>query len=123
MTLHSVSSVANKSGQRMWHVTITVCGDPEPADVVREALERLNLDHPFLLEARYSSDHAEIRYWEEAQDMNTAAQAASEMWHNNTITAHLPDWDVVGLHVLDRASYLKREPLRAVPAGQILPFG
>lgn len=122
MTLRSVPPSVDGLTQRMWHVTVTVSGQPEPAQQVREALERLNIEHPFLLEARYSGERAEIRYWEEAEDMDTAARAASSMWSDNRATAHLPSWEVVGLQVLDRATYLLREPLRAVPGGRIVPF-
>lgn len=125
MTLRSVPpSIGEdeRSAQRMWHVTVTVSGAPEDAQTVREALERLNVEHPFLLEARYSPERAEICYWEEAQDMDTAAKAATTMWSDNVVTARLPSWEVIGLQVLDRATYVRREPLRAVSGGRIVPF-
>jgi hypothetical protein len=112
----------------MWHVTVTVSGAATSADSVREALERLSLEHPFLLEAKYSGDRAEIRYWEEAEDMETAARAASAMWADNSANAQLPAWEVVALEVLDRSTYLSREPLRMVSrasagsVGRIVPF-
>ncbi|HEV8024160.1 MAG TPA: hypothetical protein VGP37_04665 [Candidatus Nanopelagicales bacterium] len=122
MTLHTVPTPPDTNDQRMWHVTVTVNGEHMPVDNVRAALERLNLEHPFLLEARYSEERAEIRYWEEAQDMATAAAAASAMWSDNAVTAQLPAWEVVGLQVLDHSTYLAREPLRSVPSGRIAPF-
>lgn len=128
MTLHSVPPIDSSAALRMWHVTVTVSGEPTSAEQVRQALERLNIEHPFLLEARYSGERAEIRYWEEAVDVDTAARAASAMWADNTTSAELPAWDVVALQVLDRATYLSREPLRMVPHsgpgadGRILPF-
>ncbi len=128
VTLHSVPPIDSPADLRMWHVTVTVSGQATSADQVREALERLNIEHPFLLEARYSGDRAEIRYWEEAVDMDTAARVASTMWADNVESAQLPAWEVVALQVLDRATYVSREPLHGVPrsgaasAGRIVPF-
>jgi len=128
VTLRSVPPSDSSAALRMWHVTVTVSGTPTSAEQVRRPLERLNIQHPFLLGAPSSGERAEIRYWEEARDMDTAAQAASAMWADNAVNARLPDWDVVALQVLDRATYLSREPLHAVrysdagPGGRIVPF-
>ena len=123
MVLRSVPPATDVGSYRMWHVTLTVAGDPEPIDRVRTALERLSHMHPFLLEARYASDRVELRYWEEAEGMEAAAAIASAMWQVNERSADLPGWDVVGLQVLDRQTYLMREPLRSVsPEGRIAPF-
>ena len=90
---------------------------------VRQALERLSHAHPFLLEARYGNDRAELRYWEEAEGMDAAFAIASAMWGANERSSRLPGWDVVGLQVLDRQTYLQHEPLRALPPeGRIAPF-
>jgi hypothetical protein len=79
--------------------------------------------HPFLLEARYATDRVELRYWEEAEGMEAAALLASAMWSVNEHSADLPGWDVVGLQVLERQTYLAHEPLRSVvPEGRIAPW-
>jgi len=123
MVLRSVPPATEVGSHRMWHVTLTVAGAAEPIDRVRTALERLSHMHPFLLEARYAVDRAELRYWEEAEGMEAAAAIASAMWQVNERSADLPGWDVVGLQVLDRQTYLLREPLRSVPPeGRIAPF-
>lgn len=65
---------------RLWHVTLSVSGEPAPVAEVRRALEQLAHDHPFLLTSRYADDHAEIRYWEEARDLHDAAAVALRLW-------------------------------------------
>ena len=64
----------------MWHVTLTVVGDEVDAAEVRAALERLTHEQPFLLSARYAADRAELRYWEEARDLEDAAALALRLW-------------------------------------------
>ena len=123
MVLRSVPPDSDVGSQRMWHVTLTVAGKATKPSDVHDALTRLSHLHPFLLEARYGADRAELRYWEEAEDMAAASAVAARMWRQLERSADLPDWDVVGLQVLDRQTYLQREPLRSVPeAGWIAPF-
>ena len=110
----------------MWHVTLTVFGAPVGAEQVRAALERLTQERPFLLSARYAVDRAELRYWEEARDLEDAAALALRLWGEHRRTADLPPWRVTGLEVVDRATFQLRameSPLPAlVPAGGVRPF-
>ncbi|MEJ2579432.1 MAG: hypothetical protein P8Z68_10125, partial [Kineosporiaceae bacterium] len=50
----------------LWFVTVTVGGDRVRANSVREGLERLSLEQPFLVSAGYASSRAEVRYWDES---------------------------------------------------------
>jgi hypothetical protein len=93
---------------RMWHVTLSLSGAEAPLRDVRQALERLAHDHPFLLTSRYANDHAEIRYWEEARDLHDAAAVALRLWGEHRSTAKLPPWEIVGLEVIDRETYHQR---------------
>jgi len=110
----------------MWHVTLTVVGDAVPVADVREALERLTHERPFLLSARYAADRAELRYWEEARDLDDAAALALRLWGEHRATAGLPPWRVAGLEVVDRTTFQRRamdSPAPAlVPAGGVRPF-
>lgn len=110
----------------MWHVTLTVVGDELDAAEVRSALERLTHERPFLLSARYAVDRAELRYWEEARDLEDAAALALRLWGEHRRTAGLPAWRVAGLEVVDRATFQRRamdSPVPAlVPAGGVRPF-
>ncbi|MFJ3924064.1 hypothetical protein [Streptomyces sp. NPDC090022] len=93
---------------RLWHVTLSVSGKPVPLGEVRRSLEQLAHDHPFLLTSRYAADHAEIRYWEEARDLHDAAAVALRLWGEHRSSAQLPPWEIVGLEVIDRATYHQR---------------
>jgi hypothetical protein len=93
---------------RLWHVTLSVSGESAPLTEVRRALEQLAHDHPFLLTSRYADDHAEIRYWEEARDLHDAAAVALRLWGEHRQSAGLPPWEIVGLEVIDRATYHQR---------------
>ncbi|NJP65277.1 hypothetical protein HCJ92_03010 [Streptomyces sp. ventii] len=111
---------------RLWHVTLSVSGDPAPPGDVRRALEQLAHDHPFLLTSRYAADHAEIRYWEEALDLRDAAAVALRLWGEHRRTAQLPPWEIVGLEVIGRDTYHQRlaeghGPAPASPVG-VHPF-
>ena len=92
----------------------------------RRRLERLAHERPFLLSARYAADRAELRYWEEARDLEDAAALALRLWGEHRLTADLPPWRVAGLEVVDRATFQRRAtdtPAPAlVPAGGVRPF-
>jgi len=115
-----------ESARPMWHVTLTVVGEEVGPHVVRAALERLTHERPFLLSARYSTDRAEIRYWEEARDLEDAAALALRLWGEHRTTAGLPPWRVAGLEVVDRTTFQQRamdSPAPALmPAGGVRPF-
>lgn len=111
---------------RLWHVTLSVSGGEAPLTEVRRGLEQLAHDHPFLLTSRYATDHAEIRYWEEARDLHDAAAVALRLWGEHRQSARLPPWEIVGLEVIDRETYHQRVaeghgPLPATPVG-VHPF-
>jgi hypothetical protein len=110
----------------MWHVTLTVVGDPVAPSEIRSALERLTNEQPFLLSARYASDRAELRYWEEARDLEDAAALALRLWGEHRATSSLPAWRVAGLEVVDRDTYQTRSrdthAPTLVPAGGVRPF-
>ncbi|MFJ9842848.1 hypothetical protein ACIRYZ_20700 [Kitasatospora sp. NPDC101155] len=93
---------------RLWHVVLSVAGQVTPLSALRASLERLAHDHSFFLTARYAADHAEIRYWEQARDLHDAAAIALRLWGEHKVTANLPPWEIVGLEVVDRATYRKR---------------
>ena len=81
--------------EHMWHVTLTVAGKAQEAETVLSCLQRLSERHPFLMDARYATDRAEIRYWEEAENLATAIDLASRVWQMNAEAAGLPGWHVV----------------------------
>lgn len=110
----------------MWHVTLTMVGAALDPREVRAALERLTHERPFLLSARYAPDRAELRYWEEAPELEDAAALALRLWGEHRSSAQLPAWRVAGLEVVDRATFQRRamdSPVPSlVPAGGVRPF-
>jgi hypothetical protein len=114
----------------LWHITVTVSGDPTDAGRLRAGLLRLTQERPFFLLARYACDRAELRYWEEARDLDDAAALALRLWGEHRTTSGLPPWHVVGLEVIDRDTFQRRaasgggaEPLSPVrAAGEVIPF-
>lgn len=93
---------------RMWHVVLNVEGDAAPLPALKRGLEQLANDHPPFLTARYATDHAEIRYWEQADTLQDAAALALRLWGEHIASAGLPRWEIVGLEVIDRPIYHQR---------------
>lgn len=120
------SSSAEPEQPGMWHVTLTVAGRAVPLGEIRVGLERLAAERPFLLSARYAADRAELRYWEQARDVEDALAMALRLWGEHRASAELPRWRVTGLEVVDRATFQMRgmqsPPPALVPAGGIRPF-
>lgn len=108
--------------ERLWHVTLTVAGPAVELAEVRDGLERLSHDHPFLMSGRYAADRAEVRYWEEAQDVHDALAMALRLWGEHRVTAGLPAWSIVGLEVLDRDTYRQRGGPAALLSPGVRPF-
>jgi hypothetical protein len=112
---------------RTWHVTVTVAGSPVAPSLVRDALQRLAGEQPFLSSIRYAPHRAELSYWEQAEDMVDAASMALRIWNEHRTTSRLPCWEVVGLEVLEQETYRVRPPcggsmLTSAQQPLVLPF-
>jgi hypothetical protein len=104
---------------RLWHVTVTVGGDPHAPASTCAALSRLQQERPFLDSVRYDERKAELAYWEEGASMVDAASLALRLWDEHRTSADLPPWKVVGLEVLEREVYQERQfttPLASLDA-------
>jgi len=108
--------------RELWHVTLTVGGEKHPVDEVRVALERLSDERPFMLSGRYGESRAEFSYWEEADDLSDAAALALRLWGEHRRTAGLPAWSVLGLEVMSRGEYIRRDHLLLAEPGSWQPF-
>ncbi len=106
-------------GWPFWHVTLTVAGTPVPEPDIRVGLERLSVDHPFLLSGRYGVDRAEVRYWEEGPDAAEVVRLALALWDEHRATSGLPDWEVVGVEVLDRETFRRRGRVTLPPVSLV----
>lgn len=92
----------------LWHVTLTVAGEPQDPSSVHQALVRLQAERPFMHSLRYDEERAEICYWDEGEDMLDAASLALRIWSEHRLSAGLPDWKVVGLEVVERDTFQSR---------------
>jgi hypothetical protein len=110
----------------LWFVTITVSGPRVPRETIREGLERLSLEQPFLVSAAYASSRAEITYWDESVDVEGAVSQAIGLWQDHEGSAGLPPWTVVGLEVVNRDTARRRwnsDPnLQVAGLGEIRPL-
>lgn len=94
----------------LWHVTLTLHGQPQRPEHLRSALQELAFHHGFDLSARFSPDTVELRYWDEGQDCRVVVGHALELWEEHREDRDLPSWPVVGVEVLDRPSFQRRWP-------------
>jgi len=108
---------------RLWHVTLTVSGRVHDGDSVRSALQRLSDERPFMHSLRYRPSRAELQYWEEAEGMLDAASLALRLWSEHRDSCGLPEWEVVGLEVLERDTLHQRaqQPASAVGVSSAVP--
>lgn len=104
----------------LWHVTVTYAGPAVDPVRLRNGLQRLTEESPFLASARYADDRVEVRYWDEAEDIDDAAAMALRLWNEHRDSTGLPDWHVVGLEVLDRATVRDRGDRGDVPVGLVM---
>src|SRR3954464_340261 len=92
---------------------------------LRDALERLPAERPFMVSMRYGLDRAELRYWDEAEDVDDAAALALRLWGEHRMSCQLPAWRVVGLEVLNRETVRARgagRPANPLVAAGVAPF-
>jgi hypothetical protein len=110
----------------LWHVTVTFAGAPVDPEQLRAGLQRLTEQSPFLASARYARDRVEVRYWDEAEDIDDAAAMALRLWNDHRASAGLPEWQAVGLEVLDRETLRSRgdraQIPRALVVGEVKPL-
>lgn len=95
-------------GKTLWHVRVTVSGQPGDLSTVHDALQRLKMQQPFMHSLRYDADRAEVSYWEEGDSMLDAASLALRMWNEHRASAELPAWEVVGLEVVQHDTFRSR---------------
>ena len=119
--------VSRPQARSMWHVTLTVAGPTVDQALIRSGLERLSFEHPFLLSGRFAGDRAEVRYWEEALSVAEVSSMALGLWTEHRASAHLPEWEVVGVEIVDQETFHRRgryvhEQPGQVGIGRVLPF-
>lgn len=91
-----------------WHVTVTLAGEPRCERELGDALQRLLDERPLLHSCRYGPGTVELRYWEQAEQVDDAAAMGLRLWGEHRRSAGLPSWRVVGLEVIDRDTFHRR---------------
>jgi len=115
--LAPVPSAGGHAELLLWHVTVTFAGTPTDLDRLVPALRALVDMQPFLASVRYSADHAEVSYWDEAEDVDDAAALGLRLWAEHRRDADLPDWRAVGIEVVDRDTLHTRGQRLPPPTG------
>ena len=88
---------------RLWHVTLTVAGEPVEPLLVRSALARLSEQRPFIDSVSFTGGSAELQFWDEGDSMMDVASLALRLWTEHRESAGLPLWEVVGLEVVEKS--------------------
>lgn len=96
------------NSSRLWHVTLTLSGDPMEPLMIRAALGRLVAERPFLSGVRFDQETAEITYWDEGESLVDVGSLALRLWNEHRESANLPAWEVVGLEIVERPVHRQR---------------
>lgn len=112
-----------EQGPRHWHVRVTVAGTAMEPKLVRAALQRLNEERPFLASAAFTGKSAQVEFWDQGDSLLDVASIALRLWSEHRDSAGLPEWEVVGLEVVEKAAFESAEqPLRVELGGTTGPF-
>lgn len=87
---------------RHWHVTLTLSGDPAEPLIIRGAMQRLTEERQFLDSVISTGHSVEIQFWDEGENMLDVASLAMRLWNEHRESAKLPDWEVVGLEIVEK---------------------
>ncbi|RNL78816.1 hypothetical protein [Nocardioides marmorisolisilvae] len=98
---------------RLWHVTLTVAGEPVEPMLLRAALSRLRDERPFIDSVEYTGGSACLDYWDEGPAMLDVASLALRLWPEHRESAGLPSWEIVGLEVVEKSVREARSGVRA----------
>lgn len=70
--------------------------------MLRGAMQRLTEERQFLDSVTSSGDSVEIQFWDEGKNMLDVASLAMRLWNEHRESARLPDWEVVGLEIVEK---------------------
>ncbi len=101
---------------RHWYVTLTLAGAPVEPLLLRRAMTRLGEERPFLDAVHFTSTTAELRFWDQGDSMLDVASLAMRLWNEHRSSANLPDWEVVGLEVVEKTL---RQSRQTIPSARL----
>ena len=87
---------------RHWHVTLTLSGEAAEPLLVRGAMQRLSEERQFLDSVISTGQSVEIQFWDEGESMLDVASLAMRLWNEHRVSARLPNWEVVGLEIMEK---------------------
>jgi len=87
---------------RHWHVTLTLSGEAAEPLLVRGAMQRLSEERQFLDSVISAGQSVEIQFWDEGESMLDVASLAMRLWNEHRVSARLPNWEVVGLEIMEK---------------------
>ncbi len=87
---------------RHWHVTVTLSGEKVEPLIVRGAMQRLNDERPFLDSVISNGKSVEIQFWDQGENMLDVASLAMRLWNEHRESARLPNWEVIGLEIVEK---------------------
>jgi hypothetical protein len=93
----------SESSGRLWHVTLTVAGESVEPMLLRAALSRLREERPFIDTVEFTPGSASLNYWDEGAAMLDVASLALRLWSEHRDSAGLPNWEIVGLEVVEKS--------------------
>ncbi|RNL63777.1 hypothetical protein EFK50_08605 [Nocardioides marmoriginsengisoli] len=93
----------SEQDRRLWHVTLTVAGDTVEPMLLRGALSRLREERPFIDTVEFTQNSAELQFWDEGAAMLDVASLALRLWSEHRESAGLPNWETVGLEVVEKS--------------------
>ena len=70
--------------------------------IVRSAMQRLNEERPFLDSVISNGKSVEIQFWDQGENMLDIASLAMRLWNEHRESARLPNWEVVGLEIVEK---------------------
>ena len=105
---------------RLWHVTLTLAGEPVEPLMLRAALSRLREERPFIDSVEFTGSSACLDYWDEGPVMLDVASLALRLWSEHRESAGLPSWEIVGLEVVEKGVREARSGVH--PAATSLTF-
>ncbi len=65
-------------------------------------MQRLGEEHQFLDSVSSTGDSVEIQFWDEGESMLDVASLAMRLWNEHRVSANLPDWEVIGLEIVEK---------------------
>ena len=95
---------------RHWHVTLTLAGAAVEPLLLRAALQRLEVQRPFLDSVVPAPTSVELRFWDQGESLLDVGSLAIRLWNEHRDSAKLPDWEVVGLEIVEKDLRNRRAP-------------